>query len=149
MRKANLAHRVVAAALVLGILAFSAPRASNAAAPHAGMKTLRWWQNYGDVWPNSLDPAVGTNTLTIYNIALIHANLVTFDYYKNGSFGMKGDLASHWKISKNRKVWTFFIRPNARFSNGHDVTAQDVKFSFSADAQGTSLTVTYTGTIEN
>ena len=29
------------------------------------------------------------------------------------------------------------------------VKGQDVKFSFSADAQGTSITVTYTGTIEN
>jgi hypothetical protein len=29
------------------------------------------------------------------------------------------------------------------------VKGQDIKFSFSADAQGTSLNVTYTGTIEN
>src|SRR5436190_17666873 len=29
------------------------------------------------------------------------------------------------------------------------VKGQDVKFSFSADAQGTSITVTYTGTVEN
>lgn len=29
------------------------------------------------------------------------------------------------------------------------VKGQDIKFSFTADAQGTSLSVTYTGTIEN
>jgi hypothetical protein len=29
------------------------------------------------------------------------------------------------------------------------VKGQEIKFSFNADAQGTSLTVTYTGTIEN
>lgn len=29
------------------------------------------------------------------------------------------------------------------------VKGSDIKFSFTADAQGTSLTVTYTGTIEN
>jgi hypothetical protein len=29
------------------------------------------------------------------------------------------------------------------------VKGQDIKFSFSADAQGTTFTVTYTGTIEN
>jgi len=29
------------------------------------------------------------------------------------------------------------------------VTGQEIKFTFNADAQGTSLTVTYTGTIEN
>ena len=29
------------------------------------------------------------------------------------------------------------------------VKGQDIKFSFSADAQGTTITVTYTGTIEN
>ncbi len=29
------------------------------------------------------------------------------------------------------------------------VTGQEIKFTFNADAEGTSLTVTYTGTIEN
>lgn len=40
-----------------------------------------------------------------------------------------GDLAT-WKVSKNHRVFTFTIRKTARFSNGHQVTAQDVLFSF-------------------
>lgn len=38
------------------------------------------------------------------------------------------DLAT-WTISKDRLVYTFTIRRNARFSNGHPVTAQDAAFS--------------------
>jgi ABC-type oligopeptide transport system substrate-binding subunit len=38
------------------------------------------------------------------------------------------DLAT-WKVSTNRLVYTFTIRPTARFSNGHPVTAQDAAFS--------------------
>ena len=38
------------------------------------------------------------------------------------------DLAT-WKISKNHLVYAFTIRSNARFSNGHSVTAQDAEFS--------------------
>jgi len=38
------------------------------------------------------------------------------------------DLAT-WKVSTNRLVYTFNIRSNARFSNGHPVTAQDAAFT--------------------
>jgi ABC-type oligopeptide transport system substrate-binding subunit len=38
------------------------------------------------------------------------------------------DLAT-WTLSKTRLVYTFTIRRNARFSNGHPVAAQDAAFS--------------------
>ncbi|MES2765764.1 MAG: ABC transporter substrate-binding protein [Bacteroidota bacterium] len=34
-------------------------------------------------------------------------------------------LATHWKISPDKKTFTFRIDPNARYSNGKPVTAQD------------------------
>ena len=39
-------------------------------------------------------------------------------------------LASHWKISEDKMTFTFRIDPNARFSDGKPVTAQDVVETF-------------------
>lgn len=39
-------------------------------------------------------------------------------------------LASHWKISADRSIFTFRIDPNARFSDGKRVTAEDVVASW-------------------
>jgi ABC-type transport system substrate-binding protein len=39
-------------------------------------------------------------------------------------------LAESWTISDDGTTYTFKLRPNAKFSNGHDLTAEDVKYSF-------------------
>ena len=39
-------------------------------------------------------------------------------------------LADRWTISKDQKTYEFHLRQNARFSDGHPVTSNDVKFSF-------------------
>jgi oligopeptide transport system substrate-binding protein len=39
-------------------------------------------------------------------------------------------VASRWTTSKDGLVWTFFLRPNARWSNGEPVTAEDFVYSF-------------------
>jgi peptide/nickel transport system substrate-binding protein/microcin C transport system substrate-binding protein len=39
-------------------------------------------------------------------------------------------LAEKWEISKDGKQFTFTLNPNAKFSDGTPVTAEDVKFSF-------------------
>jgi microcin C transport system substrate-binding protein len=44
----------------------------------------------------------------------------------------EGELASKWEISKDGKVFTFELNPNAVWSDGKPVTAEDVKFSFDA-----------------
>ena len=48
---------------------------------------------------------------------------------------MEGDLAESWKVSPDGKVWTFNLRPNAKWQNkapmnGRPVTAADVAWSF-------------------
>jgi len=40
-------------------------------------------------------------------------------------------IAKSWSISKNGRVFTFKLFPNARFCDGSSITAQDVVFSFS------------------
>jgi peptide/nickel transport system substrate-binding protein len=43
--------------------------------------------------------------------------------------GLLPDLASSWTISKNGMTYTFHLRPDAKFSNGTPVTADDVVYS--------------------
>jgi ABC-type transport system substrate-binding protein len=56
----------------------------------------------------------------------IHEGLVKFG---NGTRLMPG-LAKEWHISADGRVYTFFLRPDAKFHHGHRVTAQDVVFSY-------------------
>jgi peptide/nickel transport system substrate-binding protein len=43
--------------------------------------------------------------------------------------GLLPDLASSWTISKDGMTYTFHLRPDAKFSNGTPVTADDVVYS--------------------
>src|SRR5262249_62426929 len=38
-------------------------------------------------------------------------------------------LAQSWETSPDRLTWTFKLRPNVKFHNGRELTADDVKFS--------------------
>jgi len=70
---------------------------------------------------------VGQNSNTVYNTeinnfvyeTLLSTHPVTRDFIPA--------LASHWKISDDKLTFTFRIDPNARFSNGLPVTAEDVR----------------------
>jgi peptide/nickel transport system substrate-binding protein len=42
------------------------------------------------------------------------------------------DLASSWKVSKDGKVWTFSLRRDVRWHDGHPFTAEDVVFTFNS-----------------
>ncbi len=44
----------------------------------------------------------------------------------------RSGLASKWEISQDGKIFSFQIRPEAVWSDGKPVTAEDVKFSFDA-----------------
>lgn len=91
-----------------------------------GADTLNWWGNYGADWPDSLDPAVGSNALAVNTEYLVNANLVKLSY---PSLKIVGDLASKWTVSGGGKVYTFAIRPGAKFNNGDPVTAADAAWS--------------------
>ena len=50
-------------------------------------------------------------------------------------------LASKWSASADQKVWTFTLRPDAKFSNGRTITADDVKYSLERVAKQGEATV--------
>lgn len=42
---------------------------------------------------------------------------------------VNGELATHWEVSNGGKTFTFYINPQAKFSDGSPVTAEDAAFS--------------------
>lgn len=76
-------------------------------------------------FPNTFRPeGQGSSITTIFEMkAIVYETLlgthpITREYMPS--------LASHWKIGEDKKTFTFRIDPNARFSDGKPVTAEDV-----------------------
>src|SRR5438067_7388840 len=44
-------------------------------------------------------------------------------------------LAERWEVLDEGKAWRFYLRKGVRFHNGQEMTAEDVKFTFSAIAK--------------
>lgn len=74
----------------------------------------------------SLDPALivdvsgGTVAAKIYN------GLVRY----NEKMEIIPDLAREWEVSQDGKTYTFKVRSGVKFTNGREVTANDIKYSF-------------------
>jgi len=49
-------------------------------------------------------------------------------------------IASHWTVTDGGKVWTFYLRPNVKWSNGQPVTAQDFYYAWMRTASPTYTT---------
>ena len=77
------------------------------------------------VFPNTLR-AFGKETRSQFNSALeslIYEPLLTFD---SETFKLEPALATHWKVESDSLTFLFRIDPRARFSDGKEVTAEDV-----------------------
>ena len=56
-----------------------------------------------------------------------------FKYDKTGN--KKPQIASSWEISKDGKVYTFHLRPNLKWSDGHAVLFGSVAFTLNSFAK--------------
>ena len=75
--------------------------------------------------PSSLDPhLIGDADSYIY-VVQIFSGLVTLD----GELNVVPDLAERWEELDGGTTYVFHLRRDARFHDGRQVTAQDVKFS--------------------
>ncbi len=79
-----------------------------------------------DIGPITLDPAVSQELRSHFYVLHVFGGLVTL----NESMQVVPDLASSWDVSPDGRVYTFHIRPEAKFQNGRPVLAGDVKFSW-------------------
>lgn len=150
--------RWIPAALLLAVLVtagtvwlltsyFHRPASTGVTVRRPPRGTLRLAFNTGaSGFVRTLDPALAVDPISSYNIELIHAGLVKLSY---PSLTVIPDLAA-WTVSSSRTVYTFTIRPGARFNNGDAVTAADVKWSLTRallPPTGSSTAVTYLGSI--
>ena len=71
----------------------------------------------------SLEPGALTVRDQIFD-TLLYRDLNTLEW--------RSRLAESWEVSKDKKVFTFHLRKNLVFEDGHSLTAEDVKFSFDA-----------------
>ena len=111
-----------------GPTAPAAPTAAPTAAPGGGGTapgdTLRWSvEGLSDL--TSLDPAKPGDAPNNTVIGLIFSGLVRLD----DKLEVQPDGASDWKVSDDRKTYTFTIRDGLKFGDGTPVTAGDFVYS--------------------
>ena len=75
--------------------------------------------------PPTLDPHLTTDATSARIIVEVFGGLVTIDPDLN----IVPDLAESWGISDDGRVYTFHLRPDAKFHDGTPVTADDVQWS--------------------
>ncbi len=75
--------------------------------------------------PPTLDPHLTTDATSARIIVEVFGGLVTIDPDLN----IVPDLAESWDISDDGRVYTFRLRPDAKFHDGKPVTAHDVVWS--------------------
>lgn len=112
-----------------------APAEKPAAVPKDGgtLRTYLWTEN-----PPTLDPYLNVTFRAQEFAAFFYSRLLMS---KKGpgipaqAYIMEGDLAESWKVSEDGTIYTFNLRPDAKWHNkpplnGRPVTAQDVVWSF-------------------
>jgi len=85
------------------------------------MSAILRWGVMGITDVPTLDPALASDSTSISVASLIYGGLVRFD----GHLRVRPDGASHWTISRDGKVYTFYLRHDLRFADGRRATAAD------------------------
>jgi len=75
--------------------------------------------------PETLDPAITQDSTSHRFVNLLFSGLVRLD----SNLEVVPDLAERWEVDDSGTVYTFYLRENARFHNGRQVTAEDVRYS--------------------
>jgi len=79
--------------------------------------------------PKSLNYYLDNNSFTAEVFGALYESLIDMNPM---TLKYEPELASKWTISDNKKVFTFYINPDARWSDGHAITSHDVKWTYDA-----------------
>ncbi len=111
---------------LVGIPALQATTASPSSSPAAsGYAESRAYREGIVGHPVSISPLTAQTQADRDLVALIFSGLV-----RNGPDGtIVPDLAERWSVDPDGRVWTFDLRPDARWHDGEPVTADDVVFT--------------------
>ncbi len=120
-----LKNMILIAVTVSGLTNFAVAKTEpNRNAPKGGVMNY----NFG-AEPESLHPIMSGDIYEAFFSEFVHDTLCannpeTYEFVPR--------LAERWEISKDGLMFTFFLRKDAFFHNGENVTADDVKFSLEA-----------------
>jgi len=92
---------------------------------------------WGGPFPKSLNMWLDYNNFSKSVCDLMFEPLVTLHTVKDEPVGV---LAESWEISPDGKTYTFKIHPEARWSDGQPVTAEDVQFYYDVIMNPKNLT---------
>ena len=79
--------------------------------------------------PKSLNYYLDNNSFTSEFFSAIFETLIDMNPM---TLKYEPKLAKKWTISENKKIFTFYLNPKARWSDGHPITAHDVKWTYDA-----------------
>lgn len=99
----------------------------------------------------TLDPHRATSTVDRATVDMIFNGLVR--YPPGNQVNVEPDLATSWRVSPDKKVWTFTLRKGVFFHpypgnpTGYELTSEDVVYSFkrASDPKRSSYAGEYTG----
>lgn len=100
---------------------------------------------FGGPSPNSLNPYLDNNTFSVALFGLMYESLLT---NHSTTLDEQPGLAEKWSISDDKTVFTFWLDPKAKWSDGKPVTAADVKWTFDAVKDPKNLTGVYKASLE-
>jgi microcin C transport system substrate-binding protein len=95
------------------------------------------YTSWGGSFPKSLNMFLDYNSFSVEITGFLFESLVSLHSMKNEPVGI---LADSWEISKDNKTFTFHIHPEARWSDGKPVTAEDVQFYYDVMMNPKNLT---------
>jgi peptide/nickel transport system substrate-binding protein len=77
--------------------------------------------------PNTFNPYLASESSSLAVIYRMFSGLTRLNA---ASKKVEPDLAQSWKISPDQKIYTFFLRPGLKWSDGMPLTAADVVFTY-------------------
>jgi peptide/nickel transport system substrate-binding protein len=86
--------------------------------------------------PSAIDPRLATDAISTRVAELIYDSMVRMD--RDGNFS--GDLAERFEHTSPNEI-VFHLRRDVRFSNGHPLTARDVKFTYDSILDPAALSI--------
>ncbi len=102
---------------------------SNTGLPQGG-KLIRLYRD-----PPTMDPHLTTDNISGGLVNEIFGGLVTLSL----DLKVVPDLAERWDVSDDGRVYTFYLRKDAKFHDGKPVTAEDVRWSLERVADPNTL----------
>lgn len=75
--------------------------------------------------PESLDPVITFDALSDKLLVNVHSGLLI----QGNSTDVMPGIAKSWYMEEDNLTWVFNLRKGARFHNGREITAEDVKYS--------------------